>query len=105
MVGYAVAKMEVRGKKLLVVLVMITLMTPRTVTFVPLFVPVSKLGPVSTYTTSSCLRGDTYRRVLDGQFMLGIPDVIMEAARTDGAGVRILLRKVGPAATERVRLP
>ena len=39
------------------------------------------------------------------QFMLGIPDLIMEAARIDGADeFRIFLRKVGLAATERIRL-
>jgi multiple sugar transport system permease protein len=44
MVGYALAKMEFPGKRLLFLTVMVTLMVPGVVTFVPLFVMVSGLG-------------------------------------------------------------
>ena len=86
MVGYALAKMDFPGKKLLFILVMITLMTPGTVTFVPLFVLVSKLGLLGTYA-------GLFLPFLVGplgvflmrQFMMGIPDALIEAARIDGA--------------------
>src|SRR5665647_2542937 len=44
MVGYALAKLVFRGKKLVFALVMGTLMIPGMVTFVPLFVLVANLG-------------------------------------------------------------
>ncbi len=98
MVGYALAKMEFRGKNVLFVLVMITLMTPGTVTFVPLFVLVSKIGLVNTYPGLFLPFLVTPLGVfLMRQFMMGIPEPIIEAARIDGAGeLRIFLRVVLP---------
>ena len=49
MVGYALAKMNFRGKKLVFTLVMGTLLIPGMVTFVPLFVLVANLGLVDSY--------------------------------------------------------
>ncbi|MFT4217066.1 MAG: carbohydrate ABC transporter permease [Micropruina sp.] len=86
MVGYAMAKMEFPGKKVLFALVMITLMVPGTVTFVPLFVLVSKLGLVNTLPGLFLPSIVTPLGVfLMRQFIMGIPDVLMEAARIDGA--------------------
>ncbi|MEU4607309.1 carbohydrate ABC transporter permease [Kribbella sp. NPDC023972] len=102
MVGYALAKMDFPGKRVLFVLVMITLMTPGVVTFVPLFVLVSKLGLVSTYPALFLPFLTTPLGVfLMRQFMLGIPDSLIEAARVDGAGevrtfARIVLPLCGP---------
>jgi multiple sugar transport system permease protein len=58
MVGYAMAKMEFPGKKVLFVPVMVTLMVPGTVTFVPLFVLVAKLGTQSGRAPSNDPRGN-----------------------------------------------
>src|SRR6478609_4416165 len=49
MIGYALAKIEFAGKRFLFLLVMLTLMVPGVVTFVPLFVLVSKMGLLNTY--------------------------------------------------------
>lgn len=95
MVGYALAKMEFPGKRLLFVLVMITLMTPGTVTFVPLFVLVSKLGLVNTYPGLFLPFLVTPLGVfLMRQFMMGIPDALMEAARIDGASEFGIFRRI-----------
>jgi multiple sugar transport system permease protein len=102
MVGYALAKMDFPGKRVLFLLVMITLMTPGVVTFVPLFVLVSKIGLVNTYPALFLPFLTTPLGVfLMRQFMLGIPDSLIEAARIDGAGeirtfVRIVLPLCGP---------
>ncbi len=98
MVGYALAKMEFPGRRVLFVLVMITLMTPGVVTFVPLFVLVSKLGLVNTYPALFLPFLTTPVGVfLMRQFMLGIPEPLIEAARLDGAGeIRIFARVVLP---------
>jgi multiple sugar transport system permease protein len=98
MAGYALAKMSFPGKRLLFAMVMITLMVPGVVTFVPLFVMVSRLGLVNTYAglILPFLSGPV-GVFLMRQFMLGIPDSLIEAARIDGAGeLRIFARVVMP---------
>ena len=102
MVGYALAKMDFPGKRVLFVLVLICLMTPAVVTFVPLFVLVSKIGLVNTYPALILPFLTTPLGVfLMRQFMMGIPDPLIEAARIDGAGdfrifVRIVIPLCGP---------
>ena len=98
MVGYALAKMEFPGKRLLFLLVMVTLMVPGVVTFVPLFVMVSSLGLVNTYPALILPFVTAPVGVfLMRQFMLGIPEPLLEAARLDGAGEgRIFTRIVMP---------
>ncbi|MCI2956710.1 carbohydrate ABC transporter permease [Agromyces atrinae] len=98
MVGYALAKMEFPGKKILFAVVMITLMVPGVVTFVPLFVMVSKLGLVNSYAALILPFITAPLGVfLMRQFMLGIPEALIEAARIDGASeLRIFARVVMP---------
>jgi len=98
MVGYALAKMEFAGKRTLFLLVMVTLMVPGVVTFVPLFVMVSKLGLVNTYPALFLpFLVSPLGVFLMRQFMMGIPDSLIEAARIDGAGdLRIFTRIVMP---------
>lgn len=98
MVGYALAKLDFPGKRALFVVVMVTLMVPGVVTFVPLFVMVSSLGLVNSYAALILPFVTTPLGVfLMRQFMLGIPDELLEAARIDGAGeLRIFARIVMP---------
>jgi len=98
MIGYALAKMEFAGKRVLFLLVMVTLMVPGVVTFVPLFVLVSKLGLLNTYPALILpFLTSPLGVFLMRQFMMGIPDSLIEAARIDGAGeLRIFFRVVMP---------
>lgn len=102
MVGYALAKMEFPGKKVLFTLVMVTLMVPGVVTFVPLFVMVSRLGLVNTYAGLILpFLTAPIGVFLMRQFMMGIPDALLEAARLDGASewgifARIVMPLCGP---------
>lgn len=102
MIGYALAKLDFPGKRLLFALVMITLMVPGVVTFVPLFVMVAKLGMVNTYPALILpFVASPLGVFLMRQFMLDIPDSLLEAARIDGAGqirtfTRIVLPLCGP---------
>jgi multiple sugar transport system permease protein len=98
MVGYALAKLEFRGKKILFVLVLGTLMVPGVVTFVPLFVLTSNLGLVNSYPGLILPFLITPLGVfLMRQFISGLPDDIIEAARIDGASEwRIFLRVIMP---------
>ena len=98
MVGYALAKLEFRGKKLLFALVLGTLMVPAVVTFVPLFVLMANLGLINTYPGLILPFLITPLGVfLMRQFMLSLPDELIEAARIDGASEwRIFLRVIMP---------
>ncbi len=98
MVGYALAKMDFRGKRVLFLLVMITLMVPGVVTFVPLFVMVAKLHMINTYSALILpYLASPLGVFLMRQFILGIPDSLIEAAKIDGAGqIRIFTRIVLP---------
>ncbi len=98
MVGYALAKLDFPGRRVLFALVMVTLMVPGIVTFIPLFVIVSKLGLVNSYLALILpFLTQPIGVFLMRQFMAGIPDPLLEAARIDGAGeLRIFLRIVMP---------
>jgi multiple sugar transport system permease protein len=98
MVGYALAKLEFHGKRLLFLLVLGTLMVPGVVTFVPLFVLTANLGLVNSYPGLILPFLITPLGVfLMRQFMLSLPDDIIEAARIDGAGEwRIFLQVIMP---------
>lgn len=102
MVGYALAKMDFAGKRILFGAVMITLMVPSVSTFVPLFVIVSNLGLSNTYWALILpFLTQPIGVFLMRQFMMGIPDALLEAARVDGAGElrifwSIVLPQCGP---------
>ena len=103
MVGYALAKIEFPGRRALFLLVMATLMIPGMVTFVPLFVLVSNVGLVNTYPglILPYLAGP-FGVFLMRQYISGLPDELIDAARVDGAGELRIFRSVimplcGPA--------
>jgi multiple sugar transport system permease protein len=102
MVGYALAKLDFAGKRVLFALVLGMLMVPGVVTFVPLFVLVSNLGLVNTFPGLILPFLVTPLGVfLMRQFIAGLPDELIEAARIDGAGewrifTRVILPLCGP---------
>ncbi len=86
MLGYALAKLKWRGKRLVMGLVLATLMVPAGITLIPNFVLMANLGLVNTYPglILPFLVGP-FGVFLTRQFMYGIPDELLEAARIDGA--------------------
>jgi multiple sugar transport system permease protein len=98
MVGYALAKLRFPGRRALFAVVMTTLMVPGVVTFVPMFVLVAKLHLVNTYPALILpYLASPVGVFLMRQFIGGIPDSLLEAARIDGATeVRIFRRVVLP---------
>jgi multiple sugar transport system permease protein len=98
MAGYALAKLEWRGRSKVFALVMATLMVPGSVTLVPLFVLMSKLGLVNSYAAVILpFAAGAFGVFLMRQFMLGVPRDLLDAARVDGAGEwRIFWRIVLP---------
>jgi multiple sugar transport system permease protein len=102
MVGYALAKLEFAGKRVLLVLVLATLMVPSIVTFMPQFVLISNMGLANTHaalilpTVVGALGVFLMR-----QFISALPDELLDAARIDGAGeyrifFKIILPLCGP---------
>ena len=103
MLGYALAKLTFPGKRILFVVVLGTLMVPSVVTFMPLFVLTANLGLVNTHAglILPFLVG-AFGVFLMRQFIAGLPDELLDAARVDGAGEhyifwRIILPLCGPA--------
>ncbi|MEU6259590.1 carbohydrate ABC transporter permease [Streptomyces sp. NPDC047043] len=85
MLGYALAKLEFRGRRAVFTLVIATLMVPGLVTFVPLYVLVANLK-----LTGSLLGlilpflATPFGVFLMRQFISGLPDELIDAARVDG---------------------
>lgn len=96
--GFSLAKLRFPGRNLLFAVVMITLMIPVEVIYVPLYQFVYQLGWVNSYTGLILPAGTSAFGVfLMRQAMTGVPDELLEAARIDGAGtLRILARIVVP---------
>jgi multiple sugar transport system permease protein len=86
MLGYALAKLRFPGKRFIFLLVLGTLMVPGVVTFVPLFVLVSNLGMTNSFPglIFPWLAGP-FGVFLMRQFILSLPDELIQAARMDGA--------------------
>lgn len=105
MAGYSFAKFHYRGRSVLFLVVLSTLMVPIQVIIVPLFVLVKALGWVNTYTGLILPAGTSAFGVfLMRQYFLGIPNDFIDAARIDGSsefGIfwRIMLPLVRPALT------
>jgi multiple sugar transport system permease protein len=101
MLGYALAKLRWRGKRVIMVLVLATLMVPAGITLIPNFILMSNLGFVNTYPGMILpFLAGPFGVFLMRQFMLGIPDELLEAARMDGANeFRVFWSVVMPIAT------
>ena len=101
MLGYALAKLHWHGKRVVMALVLATLMVPAGITLIPNFILMSNLGLVNTYPglILPFLAGP-FGVFLMRQFMLGIPDELLEAARMDGANeFKVFWSVVMPIAT------
>jgi multiple sugar transport system permease protein len=86
MLGYALAKLRWHGKRVVMALVLATLMVPAGITLIPNFILMSNLGLVNTYPGLILpFIAGPFGVFLMRQFMLGVPDELLEAARMDGA--------------------
>ncbi len=95
MIGYALAKLRFGGKNVVFLLVLATIMVPQTVYLVPLFVLMSDLGLVNSYPGLILpFAAQAFGVFLMRQFIQGIPDELLEAARIDGAGEFSIFWKV-----------
>lgn len=87
MAGYALARIPFRGKGIFFSAILLTLMVPSAVTFVPTYVVVAHLGGINTIW-GIVVPGlfSAFATFLFRQFYLDFPAEIEEAARLDGNG-------------------
>lgn len=103
MLGYALAKLDFPGKRVIFGLVLGTLMVPGMVTFVPLFVLVSSIGLTDTLPGVFLpFVAGPFAVFLMRQYIVGLPDELIDAARIDGAGefrifASVIMPLCGPA--------
>ena len=101
--GYSLAKYRYFGQRALFIAILSTLMLPIEVLMVPTFLIVKALGWLNTYQGLIIpVVADAFGVFLMRQFMLGLPDSLVEAARIDGAGelgtyFRIVVPLIWPA--------
>jgi multiple sugar transport system permease protein len=95
MAGYVFAKHEFRAKHLLFIGVLATMMVPQFVLLIPLYRMMNALNLVNTYPGLILPNlANGFGIFLMRQFILGIPDELLEAARIDGASEWTILWRV-----------
>ena len=99
MAAYVLEKHDFYGRKAFFSLVVLTLMFSPTVTSIPNFIIMSGIGFVDTYFALIVPAiGSSLGLFLMKQFMVTVPDSLLEAARIDGAKeLRIFFRIVMPS--------
>ena len=105
MAGFAFAKYEFRGKKVLFMAVLATMLLPTASNYIPLFMEMTAFRLVDSYL-AIILPGmaGAFGVFLFRQAMYAVPDELLEAARIDGAGhllayLRIALPMIRPMVT------
>jgi len=105
MAGYAFARIDFRGKKIMYPFVLAGLMVPKEAMFVPLFLMFAEFGQHNTYHALALPRIAAPLGVfIMTQFFAAIPDELEEAARVDGAGrwrtfISVMMPMAAPALT------
>jgi multiple sugar transport system permease protein len=86
MAGYAFARMEFPGRRVVFLMVLSTLMIPGMVTIIPKFIILDNLGLLNTYGALTIpFLSSAFGIFLMKQFFETIPKELEEAARVDGA--------------------
>ncbi len=87
LVAYALSKVKWAGAKPLFIMVLATMMLPPQVTLIPLFLIWNGLGATNTYLplVVPAFLGTPFFIFLIRQFLMNVPDDLLEAARLDGA--------------------
>lgn len=87
MAGYAFAKFGFKGKNVLFLFLIVTMMIPAELNITPLYLIFSKMKWLNTYQVQIIPgAANVFALFLMRQYMMSIPDSLLEAARIDGAG-------------------
>ncbi len=98
MAGFVFAKYHFRGRDALFLVVLATMFVPTIVTLVPLFHVIQSLGFVDSYPGVMLPQlANAFGIFLMRQFIGGLPDELIDAARVDGASEwTVLWRIIAP---------
>ena len=93
--GYAFAKLRFRGRDAIFQALVAALVVPGQIGMLPLFLELKAMGLVNSYAGALVpwLAG-IFGIFMVRQFCLGIPNEMIEAARVDGAGEGMILRRI-----------
>lgn len=96
MIAYGFARFHFKGKNILFMLLLATMMIPWDVTMIPLYMQFKALGWINTLKTLivPSLFGSAYYIFLLRQFLMTIPKDFEEAAKIDGANAFQIYYKV-----------
>lgn len=95
MAGYAFAKFHFKGRNVLFVILLITMMIPAELNITPLYLIFSKIKWLNTYQVQIIPgAANVFALFLMRQYMMSIPDSLIEAARIDGAGEWKIFSKI-----------
>jgi ABC-type glycerol-3-phosphate transport system permease component len=96
LVGYAFARLDAPGKRVLFYLALSTLMLPYVVILIPQYAIFNKLGWINTFAPLIVpwFFGNPFFIFLLRQFFMGIPRELEDAAALDGAGVLATIFRV-----------
>lgn len=95
MAGYAFARLQFKGRDILFLLVLSTLMIPFQVTMIPLFVELFKFNLLNTYFGLILPRAtNAFGIFMMRQFFVTLPKELEEAARVDGCSEFTIYRKI-----------
>ena len=100
-IGYAFARLRARGKNIMFVIVLSTMMIPGIVTMIPQYILYNLLGITDTFLiyVLGNIGGGAYNIFLFKQFFSAMPRELEEAAKIDGAGtLQTIFRIFAPAA-------
>lgn len=87
MAAFAFAKYKFKGRNILFALLMATMMVPGEVTLTPLYLLMSKAKMLNTYSVQILPSvANVFAMFMLRQYMLSVPDEIIQAGRIDGAG-------------------
>ncbi|KQQ05686.1 MULTISPECIES: carbohydrate ABC transporter permease [unclassified Rathayibacter] len=93
--AYALARIDFRGSKVLLIAIIASLMIPFQATLIPIYQLVSDLGWVNTFAGLIAPRAaDAFGIFFLRQFFLSLPRDLDNAARIDGAGEWRIFRSV-----------
>ncbi|WP_022881844.1 carbohydrate ABC transporter permease [Gryllotalpicola ginsengisoli] len=87
LVAYALSKIRWRGRNGLLVVVLATMMLPPQVTMIPVYLLWNKIGFSNSFVplVVPTFLGTPFLIYLIRQFLVAVPDELLEAARVDGA--------------------
>ena len=104
MVGYSFSRLRWRGRDVLFMIMLATMMLPEQITLIPQFVIFSKIGWVDTFLPLffPTFFGAGFNIFLMRQFMANLPQELDDAAKLDGCGylstlIRVVLPQSLPA--------